>query len=87
MFRFQHIYNREGLAEIETECRRAGIGCVQCKGILAGKLAEAMAPIYEKRQKLSSRPGLLNEILAEGNKRARTAARATMELVREAMHL
>lgn len=86
-YRLQEIFNASGLAELETSCREAGIGCVQCKELLARKLAEYMAPVYEKRQALQDKPGYLDEILAEGNKRAGDAARATLEAVRGAVGL
>jgi tryptophanyl-tRNA synthetase len=39
----------------------------------------------ERRAHLEARPGIVDEILAEGNRRMRAEAAATMELVREAM--
>lgn len=87
VYRFQQIFNQPGAAGVEEDCRDAAIGCVQCKEMLAGKLAETLAPVYEKRQALQQKPGTLAEILSEGNRRAREAARATLEAVREAMGL
>ena len=87
VFAFHRIFNCDGLAEIETECRRAGIGCVQCKEFLAARLLEHFAPFYARRQEYLRHPGRLDEILAEGNNRARQAARVTLEKVRESMGL
>ncbi len=87
VFAFQRIFNSGGLAEIDAECRRAGIGCVQCKDLLAARLVEHFGPFYERRQEFLRHPGRLDEILEDGNSRARKAARATLEKVREIMGL
>lgn len=86
-FRFQEIFNPPEASRIESECRTAGIGCVQCKELLARKLAEEMAPLHEKRRSLEEKPAYLEEILRDGESRAREAARATLEAVRGAMGL
>ncbi|MEW5784881.1 MAG: tryptophan--tRNA ligase [Bacillota bacterium] len=87
VYRFQEIFNQAGVAELEESCRQGGIGCVQCKDMLAGKLAANMAPVYAKRQELERRPGYLEEVLTSGNSKARQAARETLQAVRDAMGL
>lgn len=86
-YRLQEIFNAAGVAELETSCRSAGIGCVQCKDLLARRLAEYMAPVYEKREELKQKQKLLDEILAAGCSRAGNAARETLAAVRSAMSL
>lgn len=87
LYGFQRIFNPSGLTEIEDSCRKAGIGCVQCKEILAREMAAHMAPVYEKRQQLLRQPEIVDQILAAGNERAREAAGVTLEAVRKAMGL
>ena len=60
---------------------------MECKNILAASLAAALASVYEKRQELLQNPDLVDEVLAAGNEKARAAARETMDIVRDAMHL
>lgn len=87
LFRFQQIFNPEAVPGIESGCRMAEIGCVQCKDILARKLIEVMAPLHEKRRSLEERPAYLEEVLVEGERSAGEKARATLEAVRGAMGL
>ncbi|VEN73491.1 Tryptophan--tRNA ligase [Candidatus Desulfarcum epimagneticum] len=72
---------------IDEKCRAAGIGCVECKNIMAENLAEALAPIREKRRRYESRPELIDEIIEKGNEKARAEARRTMADVRNALEL
>ena len=72
---------------VNVECRRAGIGCVDCKKLLAKNLNSHLEPFRAKRAEFASRPGYVQDVLDDGAKRARTIARQTMEEVREAMQL
>ncbi|NLY38543.1 MAG: tryptophan--tRNA ligase [Firmicutes bacterium] len=87
VYSFQQIFNPTGVADLEEQCRKAGVGCVECKNILAASLAAALASVYEKRQELLQNPALVDEVLAAGNEKARAAARETLAIVRDAMHL
>src|SRR5262245_36580626 len=66
-------------------CRTAGIGCLDCKARLADHLLERLKEIHARRPEYASRPDTVWDILREGSRRAREAARATMEDVRTAM--
>jgi tryptophanyl-tRNA synthetase len=84
-YRFQEIFNPPEISRIESACRTAEIGCVQCKELLARKLTEFMAPIHEKRRELEEKPAYLEEILRSGEQTARVHAGATLKAVRGAM--
>jgi tryptophanyl-tRNA synthetase len=73
--------------EIALACRRAEIGCVQCKKQFASEMNKALAPMQERRRELEARPNELTEILHAGTDRARKETLHTLEQVREAMHL
>jgi tryptophanyl-tRNA synthetase len=78
------------LADVEMiniECRRAGIGCVDCKLIFAGNLNKALEPFRAKRAEIAAQPDLVPAVLADGAKRARAIAEKTMAEVRAAMQL
>jgi len=72
---------------IDTECRRAGIGCVDCKLRFANNLNKHLEPFRAKRSELESKTDYVKDVLDDGAKRARTIAQKTMEEVREAMQL
>jgi tryptophanyl-tRNA synthetase len=50
-------------------------------------IAGFLAPLREKRAALEGRPGAVEEIVAEGDEKARARAVETMEMVREKMHI
>jgi tryptophanyl-tRNA synthetase len=77
----------ERLPEIDSGCRTAAIGCVECKADLSARLAEALRPIREKREELLSCPERLREILDEGARKARKVASVTLKAARDAMGL
>ncbi len=86
VFTFHKIYsNREIIDRVNKECRSAEIGCVECKQIMAEGLIEGLAPIREKRRYYEQRPEQVEEIIAEGTRKAKETAWATMEEVREAI--
>jgi tryptophanyl-tRNA synthetase len=72
---------------VNVECRRAGIGCVECKLLYAKNLNQHLEPFRAKRAELASKPDLLMDILNDGANRARTIAQKTMEEVRAAVQL
>ena len=75
----------EQVANINTECRKAGIGCVDCKKLLAANINNNLAELREKRSQLAARPDDVWDILHDGDKRAHVIAEATMEQVRQAI--
>jgi tryptophanyl-tRNA synthetase len=72
---------------IDIECRRAGIGCVECKKIYAENLNKALGPFRAKRAEIAAQPDLVPSVLADGARRARAIAEKTMEEVRAAIQL
>jgi len=88
VFSMHRIFSpADQVASIDVECRRAGIGCVDCKKQFAANLNEHLAPFRQKRQALSARPNEIWEILRDGEQRARAIAQATMAEVRQAIGL
>src|SRR5258706_909723 len=66
-------------------CRRAQIGCLDKKKLLAERMIEAFRPFREVRAELS--PDEVTRILDEGSEKARRVARNTMVEVRDAVGL
>lgn len=65
-------------------CRTAGIGCIECKSVMADNLVKWIEPIRARRKEFEAHPARVVEILEEGTQRARKVAVETMERVREA---
>ncbi|MGE5073262.1 MAG: tryptophan--tRNA ligase [Anaerolineae bacterium] len=72
---------------VNVECRRAGIGCVQCKTLLAKNMNAHLEPFRARRAEIASRPEAVTEVLDDGAKRARVIARATIDEVKAAVQL
>jgi tryptophanyl-tRNA synthetase len=70
---------KEEVEMINSECRRAGIGCVDCKKRLATALNHHLAPFRAQRNELSTQQDYLHDIRATG------LAEATMQEVRAAV--
>jgi len=88
VFSLHKIFSgEEEVAMINTECRVAGIGCVDCKKRLAANMNAHLADFRERRAVFAQREGEVWDILNDGAKRAREIAEQTMVEVREAIGL
>jgi tryptophanyl-tRNA synthetase len=88
VYDFHKLYtDPQTVKEINEQCRGAGIGCVECKKIMARGLIAALEPIREKRTYYEQRPELVEEIMVSGSDKARISARETMEVVRTAVKI
>src|SRR5919109_2439785 len=86
VFSMHKIFSsQEEVEMVDIECRRAGIGCVDCKKLLAKNLNQHLEPFRDKRAGLASRPDDVQDVLKDGAQRARLIAQKTMEEVREAI--
>ena len=86
VFTFHGLYSpKETVAEINKACRVAGIGCIECKKMLAARIEEALAPVHERMDYYLSHLQEIHDIISDGNGRATKIARRTMEEVREAV--
>ena len=73
--------------EVEEFCRKAGVGCTDCKKELAEILVKFLAPIQEKRNKLLKDKSGVLDILAAGRKSAASVAEKTMAEVKHCLSL
>ncbi len=73
--------------DIDERCRKAEIGCTDCKKELAQVLIAVLAPIQDKRRELLKDPGRLEDILEEGGKKAQAVAEATVHEAKKLMGL
>lgn len=79
--------SKEEADMVNVECRRAGIGCVDCKKLLAKNLNAHLEPFRTKRSELNQKPSHIWNVLDDGAKRATVLADETMSAVHDAIGL
>ncbi len=88
VWQFHQIYSSEEVKDwVQTGCKTAGIGCVECKRPVIDGICQELKPLQERAKYYESQPELVRNIVFEGAEKARAVARETMEEVREAMGL
>jgi tryptophanyl-tRNA synthetase len=87
VFRLHNFFTPARVEEIAVECRGARIGCVDCKKLLAESISSNLEPFRERRADLASKPGYVNEVLADSANRAEAIAEETITEVRSKMRL
>lgn len=79
--------SEETQAWVQTGCRLAGIGCVECKTPLIKAINEELAPIQEKIHYYETHPEEVSAVLQQGAQQARKTAQHTLHEVKQAMGL
>jgi tryptophanyl-tRNA synthetase len=87
VWRLHHFYHPQLVEAIADECRQASRGCVECKEQLAKGINEALAPFRQRRAELAAKPQYVEEVLADGARRAHVIATETLREVKEKMGL
>jgi tryptophanyl-tRNA synthetase len=88
VFTFHKIFsNPEEVEMVNTECRRAGIGCVDCKRLMAKNLNASLEPFRMRRAEIDRSPQQVWDVLDDGAQRAQIIAKKTMQEVRAAIGL
>jgi len=75
------------VARMEDEHRAGGVGYGDFKKRLFEAMWEHFAPMRARREELLARPGYVDDVLADGARRAREVAGTTMARVRKAIGL
>jgi len=78
---------KEQLDYVAVECRRAGIGCIDCKKILFENIEKETAPMREKAEYLRNNPDEVYAILSAGAKKCKEIAKQTMAEVKKIVGL
>jgi tryptophanyl-tRNA synthetase len=79
--------DERNLHQRRESCQAAETECPDCKEDLIKELGRFLKPLQERRAGFAAEPGLLEDVLTDGTRSARTVATETMEQVREAMRL
>ncbi len=85
VFELHRPYTPDRLEEIAEKCRTAGWGCVECKEVLAERIASSLQPFRERRKELENKPGIAWEVLETGLRRVRPIAGEVLAEVRRRM--
>lgn len=72
-------------SEIDTECRKAGIGCGDCKLKLSKNISEFMKVPLQRKKDLLNNPKELDSIIQAGCVKARKVAGETMAEIRDGL--
>jgi tryptophanyl-tRNA synthetase len=86
VFDLHKVFSSEDVqAEAAAGCRSASIGCIECKSWVADAIVATIAPIRDHRADLERRPGVVNDVLANGKDRAAKRANLTLDEAKHAM--
>lgn len=89
VFIYHDAFNpdKDEVEDLKARYRAGKVGDVEVKTKLAKALNNFLEPMRQRRAAFEAQPGLIDDILAEGNRRMRQEAQETMRIVREAMGL
>ncbi len=88
VWQLHQVYSNDEIKSwVETGCKEAKIGCIECKQPVIEAINKELKPIQERATHYIEDPDLVKNIVAEGCEKARKLARETMREVREAMGL
>ena len=88
VWQFHQIYsNDEVKSWVQSGCRSAGIGCLECKQPVIDGVLKEQEPMRERAKMYEEDPQLVKNIIADGCEMARKLAQETMRDVRDAMGL
>ena len=73
--------------EMKARARAGGLGYGEVKKDLLARLTARFAPMRERREALAARPSEVEDVLADGARRARAIARPVLDTCREAAGL
>src|ERR1044071_6450658 len=66
------------VAHVETQCRTAGWGCIECKKVLFEHMNREMAPIRARAVEIRAHPEVVDQVIGDGAATARRVASTTI---------
>jgi tryptophanyl-tRNA synthetase len=89
VFTYHDAFNpdHDEVHELKARYTKGRVGDVEVKQKLVAALNTFLEPIRQKRAELERQPGYLEDVLAEGSRKARLEARETLRLAKDAMGL
>jgi tryptophanyl-tRNA synthetase len=88
VWNLHEIYSNDEVKDwVQTGCRTAGIGCLDCKGPLIDSILKEQSPIRERAREYQEDTETVRGIISDGCEAAREVARETIVEVKQAMGL
>ena len=88
VWNLHEVYSNDEVKDwVQTGCRTAGIGCLDCKGPLIDSILKEQSPIRERAKEYQEDTETVRGIISDGCEAAREVARETIVEVRQAMGL
>jgi tryptophanyl-tRNA synthetase len=88
VYDFHKIFSTDStIKQVDTDCRTAAIGCIDCTKQVADAMVERFSPMWETRAAVTAHPKQTQDVVEEGRKRASSVANETMREVKEAMRI
>ncbi len=88
VWNFHEVYSSDEVKKwVQTGCRSAGIGCLDCKRPLIDSILKEQLPIRERAREYEKDTEMVRGIISDGCEAAREIARATIAGVKQAMGL
>jgi len=88
VWNLHEVYSTDEVKDwVQTGCRSAGIGCLDCKGPLIDSILKEQSPIRERAREYQEDAETVRGIISDGCEAAREIARKTIAEVKQAMGL
>jgi len=87
VYKLLEYFTPNTTGDIAKQCRKAEVGCVECKRLLAAAINETLESFRARRAELAAKPQYITDVLNQGAEQARDIARATIKEVKQNMGL
>lgn len=88
VWQLHQVYSQDDVKKwVQTGCRTAGIGCIECKRPVIEAINEELEPIQAAIREYEADLGAVKRIVVEGSEAARDEAMKTLNEVRDVMGL
>lgn len=88
VWKLHEVYSNDEVKQwVQTGCRSAGIGCIECKQPVIDAVLAELKPIQERAHEYESDANVVRAVVNEGCEAARDLARETLDEVRRVMGL
>ncbi|MBU2541548.1 MAG: tryptophan--tRNA ligase [Candidatus Omnitrophica bacterium] len=84
---YYEVFFPDYSGEVSDYCRKAKVGCRDCKEDLARRINEKLMPIRKKREDLLCKKKKIIEIIESGNEKAGKTASSMMKKIKEIINL
>jgi tryptophanyl-tRNA synthetase len=86
VWQLHQVYSNDEVKQwVQTGCKSAGIGCIDCKKPLIESIQEESLHFKERAKPYLEDHNLVRNILADGAEKAIETTEDTLEIVKEAM--